>query len=79
MRWRLLDEEEAEIRVLMGEMGEQNEDLRVALGVVEMKRGMRPGLRGAGAGEEGEGLPGYGDGGGRGIMGGSLGNGSQTG
>lgn len=52
MRWRLLDDEEDEIRRFMdeekaaGEGGEREEDLRVALGKVVAKRSMPPGLRG---------------------------------
>lgn len=53
MRWRLLDDEEDEIRRLMdeekaaGEGGQrEEEDLRIALGKVVAKRSMPPGLRG---------------------------------
>lgn len=51
MRWRLLDEEEDEIRRFMGEEkmagegGEMDEELKVALGKVVAKRSMPPGLR----------------------------------
>ena len=52
MRWRLLDDEEDEIRRIIGEEeaagkgGEREEELRVALGKVVAKRSMPPGLRG---------------------------------
>lgn len=52
VRWRLLDDEEDEIRRIIGEEeaagkgGEREEELRVALGKVVAKRSMPPGLRG---------------------------------
>ena len=68
MRWRLLEDEEAEIRSLLQSLregkgkeedkagGPEEEELRVALGKVQARRLMGPGVRG----EEGSGgLPGY--------------------
>ncbi|KAI9881444.1 MAG: hypothetical protein M1830_000006 [Pleopsidium flavum] len=46
VRWRLLDEEEVEIRKAMEYNGEDHEELRVALKTVEAKRRMVPSLRG---------------------------------
>lgn len=77
MRWRLLDEEEGEIRLVIraardvgdGEDwggGEVNE-LKVALGRVVARREMVPSMRGL---EGTGGLPGYGEGGTLGIAGG---------
>lgn len=79
MRWRLLDEEEAEIRRVLAEVveaagdaaggtdGHAGEELRLALGKVLARKRMLPGTRG----EEGTGgLPGYGDGGTVGVIGG---------
>lgn len=68
MRWRLLDEEEDEIRRIMeeeriaGEGGEREEELRVALGKVVAKRSMPPGLRQVADDAAAKAvLPGYGD------------------
>lgn len=67
MRWRLLEDEEAEILKLVGELGEDDEGLQVALGVVRKKMRVPP----AGRGEERGELPGYGEGGGSvGVLGG---------
>ncbi|KAI9773724.1 MAG: hypothetical protein M1839_002022 [Geoglossum umbratile] len=44
VRWRLLDEEEAEIRHAI-ELGGEKEDLAVALKAVEVKRAMLPSVR----------------------------------
>lgn len=59
MRWRLLDEEEAEIRKAMEIHGEEGGELLVALRVVEAKKGMVPSLRGQVVEEAC--LPGYGE------------------
>lgn len=74
MRWRLLDDEEAEIRDVMQankEAGESEmEELKVALGTVLAKREMTPAMRVL----EGKGgLPGYGEGGTLGLVGGKAG------
>ena len=79
VRWRLLDDEEAEIRRVLAEVvnvaydtegepdGHPGEDLRLALGKVLARKRMLPGMRG----EEGTGgLPGYGDGGTVSVVGG---------
>jgi hypothetical protein len=63
VRWRLLDEEEAEIKEVIGEGKDVPADLKVALERVKMRRGMRPSEReesgdGTTAGEAGA-LPEY--------------------
>jgi len=63
VRWRLLDEEEGEIRKAMEYNGEEHEELRVALKTVETKRRMMPSLRGVDPNKAV--LPGYGE---RGTM-----------
>lgn len=69
VRWRLLDEEEKEIRAVMEEARDLGtaEELKVALGRVWARREMLPGMRGL---EGSGGLPGYGEGGTVGIVGG---------
>lgn len=63
IRWRLLDQEEAEIEsVLHGEgvTDEAKEELKVRLESVKMRRGMRPSQRSVGEGgqaQQTEGLP----------------------
>ena len=44
-RWRLLDEEEVEIRKAMEEHGEEHEALKIAFGTVRVKRSIPPSLR----------------------------------
>jgi len=67
VRWRLLEDEEAEIVKLVSDLGEDDEGLQVALGVVRKKMRVPP----AGRGEERGELPGYGEGGGSvGVLGG---------
>lgn len=67
VRWRLLEDEEAEIVKLISEVEEEDEGLQVALGVVRKKMKVPP----AGRGEERGELPGYGEGGGSvGVLGG---------
>lgn len=68
MRWRLLEEEEDEIRRFLdeeknaGEGGEREEELRIALGKVMAKRCMPPSLRGLADDAKVQPiLPGYGD------------------
>lgn len=57
MRWRLLEDEETEIVKLISDLGEDDEGLQVALGVVRKKMRIPPVGRGEGRGE----LPGYGE------------------
>jgi len=65
VRWRLLDQEEAEIRTAMegGELPEDvKEELRVRLESVRMKKGMKPSERtaeGGGHDQQGGGPPQY--------------------
>lgn len=65
VRWRLLDDEEQEIRKVMGDAAEKGgnqgalPDLQLALESVRMRRGMRPSRRLPGAIKEGEELPEY--------------------
>lgn len=77
MRWRLLDNEEAEIRRVLAEVvqvagqtgtEEGGEELRVALAKVAARRKMPPGARAA---EGSGGLPGYGDRGTVGVVAGA--------
>lgn len=64
MRWKLLDQEEAEILQAMGQEGTDDRNLDLALQAVEMKRKLLPSQRAeatanvtaAGVGHE---LPGY--------------------
>lgn len=72
MRWRLLNDEETEIRTVMKEVREaggedEGEELTLALGRVLARREMGPGMREL---EGRGGLPGYGEGGTLGIAGG---------
>jgi hypothetical protein len=63
MRWKLLEQEEAEILNAMGQERTDNDDLDVALRAVEMKRALLPSLRGEATANISQGvsheLPGY--------------------